>query len=67
MSLATFNALVQFLEPQKVFQKKFSKSQEQMPMNWQILITFFEMGCYENGASLTKIATLAGVRYGIIN
>lgn len=41
MSPVTFNALVQYLEPQEVFQNNSSNSQEQMPVDWQILITFF--------------------------
>lgn len=36
-------------------------------MDWQILVTFFQIGYYGNSASLTKIATLIGVRYGIVD
>ena len=42
------NALVQYLEPQDVFQSKSNSGQEQMPVDWQLLITFFHIGCYGN-------------------
>ena len=67
MSPATFNALVQYLEPQEVFLNNSSNSQEQMPVDRQILITFFQMGCYGNDASLTKIASLAGVGHRTVD
>lgn len=38
-----------------------------MPVDRQILITLFRMGYYGNGASLTKIAALAGVGHETVD
>lgn len=61
MNPSTFNALMQYLEPQEVFHNSSSNEQQQMPIDRQILLTLLRMGCYGNGASLDKIALLQGL------
>jgi hypothetical protein len=62
----TFDKLVEQLETADVFQNN-SSSQHQMPVDRQLMITLIRFGMYGNGASIDKIADIAGVGHGTVD
>jgi hypothetical protein len=62
----TFDSLVSTIRDADVFQNR-SHNEQQMPVDRQLLIALVQFGTYGNGASLDKIADIAGVGKGTVD
>ena len=64
VSPQVFQALLQLIEDHPVFQN--NSNNYQTPIETQLAVTLYQMGCFGNGASLEDIARISGSSEGSV-
>ena len=64
VSPQVFQALLQLIKDHPVFQNNFNNSQT--PVETQLAVTLYQMGCFGNNASLEDIARISGSSEGSV-